>query len=174
MDFYARVARHAAKTGARFVLDTSGEALAAALHEGVFLVKPNLRELHELLRFETEDDASLIEASHRLIDGNHAEMVALTLGDLGALLVSRDRAWRAHAPNVHMVSAVGAGDSFLGALLWALVSSHALPEALRYGVAAGAAAVLSPGTALSDRADVEKLRPGVRVEEVEERAGAWH
>jgi 6-phosphofructokinase 2 len=174
IDFYARVARHAAKTGVRFVLDTSGDALAAALQEGVFLVKPNLRELNELLRFEAEDDASLIEASHRMIDGNHAEMVALSLGDLGALLVTRDRAWRARAPHIHMVSAVGAGDSFLGALLWALVSNHSMPDALRYAVAAGAAAVLSPGTALCDRDDVERLRPAVQVEEIEERAGAWH
>ena len=72
-----------------------------------------------------------------------------------------------------MVSAVGAGDSFLGALLWALVSNHPMPEALRYAVAAGAAAVLSPGTALCDRNEVERLRPEVQIEEVGERAGAW-
>ena len=173
-DFYARVARHAANSGARFVVDTSGEALAAALQQGVFLVKPNLRELNELMHVEAEDEETLIEASRRMIKSNHAEVVALSLGDLGALLVTRDHTWRARVPQIDIVSAVGAGDSFLGALLWALVSSHSMPEALRYAVAAGAAAVLTPGTALCDRDDVERLRPLVQIEEVQEHAGAWN
>jgi 6-phosphofructokinase 2 len=163
-DFYSRIARIASNAGVRFVLDTSGEALQAALHAGVFLVKPNLRELSELLRIESEDDASLVAASRRLIDAGHAQVVALTLGDFGALLVTRDNAWRAYAPQVNFVSAVGAGDSFLGALLWALVSERSMPDALKYAVAAGAAAVQTPGTALCERDDVERLLPGVRVD----------
>jgi 6-phosphofructokinase 2 len=172
-DFYAQVARHATNSGARFVVDTSGDALAAALEQGVFLVKPNLRELNEMMRVEAEDDASILAGSRRLIADNRAEIVAVSLGDLGALLVTRDRAWRAYAPNINIVSAVGAGDSFLGALLWALVADLPMPEALRYAVAAGAAAVLTPGTALCDRQEVERLLPHARVEQVEERASAW-
>ncbi|HEY7458539.1 MAG TPA: 1-phosphofructokinase family hexose kinase [Xanthobacteraceae bacterium] len=172
-DFYARVARHAANSGARFVVDTSGDALAAALQEGVFLVKPNLRELNEMLRVEAEDDASMLAAGRQMIRDHHAEVVALSLGDLGALLVTGDRAWRAHAPQINIVSGVGAGDSFLGALLWAMCASLPMPEALRYAVAAGAAAVLTPGTALCERDEVEHLLPHVRVEQVHERAGAW-
>jgi 6-phosphofructokinase 2 len=163
-DFYSRIARIASNAGARFVLDTSGEALKAALQAGVFLVKPNLRELGELMRIDAEDDASLVAASKQLIGAGHAEVVALTLGDFGALLTTRDNAWRAHAPQIDFVSAVGAGDSFLGALLWALVSERSMPDALKYAVAAGAAAVQSPGTALCERDDVERLLPAVKIE----------
>jgi 6-phosphofructokinase 2 len=166
-DFYAHVARFANKSGTRFVLDTSGDALKAALHEGTYLVKPNLRELSEFMQIEAEDDATLITASRRMIEQNHVEIVALTLGDLGALLVTRDRAWRAQAPQVNFVSAVGAGDSFLGGLLWGLVSDRPLPEALRYAVAAGAATVQTPGTALCERGDAERLRPAVKIEAIE-------
>ena len=49
-DFYARIARIAKQRGARMVLDTSGAALAAAVDEGVDLIKPNLREMRELSR----------------------------------------------------------------------------------------------------------------------------
>lgn len=163
-DLYAQIARIAKRGGGKFVLDTSGEPLEAALKEGVYLLKPNLRELNELIRSDLEDDESLVAACRKLIAENAAEIVALTLGDFGALLVTRVGVWRAQAPKVNFVSAVGAGDSFLGALLWGLASERTMPEALRYAVAAGAAAVLTPGTALCDRDDVERLAPDVKVE----------
>jgi 6-phosphofructokinase 2 len=173
-DFYAWIARLARRMGARFVVDSSGMALVAALHEGAYLLKPNLKELSELTPVEFDDDESLIAASRQLIARNFAEVVALTLGDFGALLVMRDRAWRAHAPQVEFVSAVGAGDSFLGVLLWGLANDRSMPEALRYAVAAGAAAVQSPGTALCERAEVEQLLSRVRIEQVSARYEASH
>jgi 6-phosphofructokinase 2 len=127
-------------------------------------VKPNLRELSELVRTELEDDEALVAASRYLIESGQTEIVALTLGDFGALLVTRKQVWRAHAPEVKFVSAVGAGDSFLGALLWGLVTERPMPEAVKYAVAAGAAAVQTLGTALCEREDVESLLSGVRIE----------
>src|SRR5690606_39593354 len=120
-DFYAQIARIVKKAGAQFVIDTSGEALAQALEEGVFLVKPNLRELKEFTPLDGEDDQTLLAAAREMIRRGMTEIVALSLGDDGALLVAREQAWRAHAPKVETLSAVGAGDSFLGALLAALV-----------------------------------------------------
>lgn len=165
-DFYAQVARIVKKAGARFVIDTSGEALSQALTEGVFLVKPNLRELKEFTPFDGDDDPTLLSASREMIRRGMTELVALSLGDDGALLVTREQAWRARAPKVETLSAVGAGDSFLGALVAALVMGRDLPDALRDGTAAGAAAVLTPGTALCHREDVERLRPLVEVEKI--------
>jgi 6-phosphofructokinase 2 len=68
-----------------------------------------------------------------------------------------------------VLSAVGAGDSFLGAMVSRLATGHPLEDAFRYAVAAGAAAVLTPGTALCDRADVERLLPQVRIRSLEAR-----
>jgi 6-phosphofructokinase 2 len=163
-DFYAQVARIVKQAGARYVIDTSGEALAATLKEGVFLVKPNLRELKEFTPLDGDDDQTLLAAAREMIRAGMTELVALTLGDDGALLVAREQAWRAYAPKVETLSAVGAGDSFLGALLAALVMGRDMPDVLRDGVAAGAAAVLTPGTALCNREDVERLRPLVQIE----------
>ncbi|MFI4996997.1 MAG: 1-phosphofructokinase family hexose kinase [Hyphomicrobiales bacterium] len=162
-DFYGRLARLAKNMGARLVLDTSGEPLASALEEGVYLVKPSLSELAGLTRTPLEEPGSQIEACLKLVRGKRAEIVALTLGDQGALLVTRDRAWRAAPLRIEAVSSVGAGDSFLGGMIWSLASGHSLEDALRYGVAAGSAAVLAHGTELCHAEDVRRLHPLVEI-----------
>lgn len=160
-DFYAHFARSAKQRGAKVVLDTSGPPLAAALEEGVYLIKPNLRELTELAGESLGDERAWVDACRRLTQAGHAEIVALTLGDQGALLLARDGAWRAPALPITPVSTVGAGDSFLGAMVWALAAGFKIEDAFRYGVAAGSAALLSPGTGLCRRDDVERLLPDV-------------
>lgn len=165
-DFYALVARIARGWRSRFVIDTSGKALAEALKEGVYLAKPNLREFKEFAGFEDETDDALLAALHEIVDRGMAEIVAVTLGDSGAILATRDRVWRATGPEVTAVSAVGAGDSFLGGLLSGLAAGKEMREALRDAVAAGAAAVLTPGTALSNRSDIERLRPEIDIREI--------
>jgi 6-phosphofructokinase 2 len=156
-DFYAGVARIAKARGSKLVLDTSGKPLASALREGVYLLKPNLRELQEFADAPLADERARIMAARRLIETGGAEIVALTLAEEGALLVMRDGAFRAKAPDVTLVSGVGAGDSFVGGLTWALASGRSIAEAFRWGVAAGSAAVLNPGTELSHATDVTQL-----------------
>ena len=156
-DFYARAARIAKADGAKMVVDTSGPAFAAALTEGVYLVKPNLRELQELTQVPLSDQAAQIKACRTLIETGAAEVVALTLGAHGALLVTRESAQLARAQPLEPVSAVGAGDSFVGAMVWRLAGGAGILEAFRYAVAAGSAAVLNPGTELCHAADVTRL-----------------
>lgn len=156
-DFHARAAAVAKRAGAKVVLDSSGAALAAALGEGVHLVKPNLRELRELTGEALEDRKAQLAACRALVTTGKAEVVALTLGDQGALLVTRDTALSAPGLPIASASSVGAGDSFLGAMVWALASGRSLNDAFRYGMAAGSAALITPGTELCRREDVERL-----------------
>jgi len=165
-DFYARAARTAKKLGAKLVLDTSDKALAEALKEGVWLIKPNLRELRELTGAELPDESSRIEAARILVRKAAAEIVALSLAEEGALLVTRDEAFRARAPAIKPVSTVGAGDSFLGGMVWRLALGRDLGDALRHGVAAGTAALLSPGTELCHPDTVASLLPQVSIEKI--------
>ena len=163
-DFYARVARIAKRLGSKMVLDTSGTALTVALQEGVYLLKPNLRELQQLANCPLSGPDAWVEASRRLVTSGQAEVVALSLGHRGALLITADDAFRAHAPDVHVVSAVGAGDSFLGAMVRHLACGASLVEAFRYGVAAGSAAVLNPGTELCHAVDLDRLYTEIQIE----------
>ncbi|MGE3991560.1 1-phosphofructokinase family hexose kinase [Pseudorhodoplanes sp.] len=154
-DFYAQAARAVEGRGGRVILDSSGPALAAG--KGLFLIKPNLRELRELTGEALEDETSWVAACSSLVTSGKVEAVALTLGEKGALLVSRNVTLRAPALPISPASTVGAGDSFLGALVWALASGRDLEEAFRYGIAAGSAALLAPGTQLCRHHDVERL-----------------
>jgi 6-phosphofructokinase 2 len=166
-DFYAAVARHAAKLGARMVLDTSGAALAPALKEGVTLIKPNQNELADFTGATLDDDAARVAACRTLIADGRTQAVALTLGEDGALLVTAGHAWRAAPMHIEVVSTVGAGDSFLGGMVAALADGQAWDAAFRMGVAAGSAAVMSPGTELCREDDVQRVLKEVRIEEVE-------
>ena len=147
-DFFARVARHAKALGAKSVIDTSGAALIAALDEGVSIIKPNLIELAEFMQTPLEREEDRIAACRKLTTAGRAEMVALTLGENGALLVTAKRAWRALPLAIEPVSTVGAGDSFVGGLVAALAAGEPLDEAFRMAVAAASAAVLTAGTGL--------------------------
>ncbi len=162
-DFYARVTRIAKRLGATMVLDTSGPALAAAVAEGVDLIKPNLREMRELTGQEPNDAGEWEASAKALVHDGKVATIALTMGHLGAVLVTRNQVLRAGPLPIAPVGAVGAGDSFLGALLWQLASGGNLEEAFRYAVAGGAAALLNPGTSLCLPDDVERLAQQVAI-----------
>lgn len=162
-DFYARLARLARARGSQVVLDTSGPALAAALAEGVYLLKPSLQELRDFTGQPLGSEAEWRAAAQQIIKNGQAQVVALSLGEDGALLVTAERTWRALSVPVKVASAIGAGDSFVGGLIWALNRQADLEQAFRYGMAAASAALLAAGTALCQPADVQRLYPEVKV-----------
>jgi 6-phosphofructokinase 2 len=155
---YATISRIAARKGARFLLDTSGPALAAALDAGgVYLIKPSLGELSALADRPLHDLDAIRETCLGLIGQAGLEHIAVTMGHDGAMLQSRERHVHLHPPMVQVRSAVGAGDSFLGAMAFGLATGRAPEDAFAIGVAAGTAAVLTPGTELCRASDVWRL-----------------
>lgn len=165
-DFFARVARLAKQLGAQCVIDSSGLALKSALTEGVWLIKPNLVELTDLVNAPLANEEARVAACRKLVAEGRVEIVALTLGEGGSLLVTGNQAFRAEPMSIEPVSTVGAGDSFLGGLVAALASGRELPEAFRMAVASASAAVLSPGTELCREEDVRRLLPQVKISEL--------
>jgi len=159
-DLYARLAA-AAPSGCRVVVDTSGAALARSLEAPLFLVKPNVRELGQLAGEPIEDDAHVIDVARRLIERRTVEVVVTSLGAGGAMATTADEHWHVRSPTVRIRSAVGAGDSMVGGIVAALAAGRSLRDAVRYGVAAGAATVMTDGTQLCRRADVERLYAAV-------------
>jgi 6-phosphofructokinase 2 len=155
-DFYGRVVQ-AAKAHSKVIVDTAGPFLMAALEAGVYLIKPNLREFQELAGITATDEAALVEAGRRLLVRYPIEVIALSMGPDGAILITRDLALRANGLPIEPISVSGAGDSFLGAMVWSLVNSDSVAVALRYGVAGGSAALLNPGTELCRPDDIHRL-----------------
>lgn len=156
-DFYARV-RAALSGETRFVLDTSGAALREALAAGgVFLVKPSRGELEQLVGRPLPTPAALLDAAAGIVARGEAENVAVTLGRDGALLMTGKGAARLAAVPVEARSAVGAGDSFVAGMTHGLARGLGPAEAFRLGVAAGTAAVLTPGNDLCHHEDVDRI-----------------
>ncbi|NIX77541.1 1-phosphofructokinase family hexose kinase [Microvirga sp. c23x22] len=155
-DFFQDVADLAAGQGVRFILDTSGEALRLT-RRGVYLLKPSVRELRECVGRELSSEAEQIQAARDLITEKRAEVVVVSLGAKGALLVTERRYERFAPIEVPIRSAVGAGDSMVAAIALGLVRGMELQQAVRFGMAAGAATLMTPGTELCRRDDVEKL-----------------
>lgn len=162
IDSYAILARDAASRGQFFVLDTSGLALKAALGAGLALIKPSLGEFEALIGHTLPDAADQNVAALAMVRNGAATRIAVSLGGDGALLATEAGVWRSPALPVKAVGAVGAGDSFVAAMVLALSRGAAPPEALAWGMAAGAAAVSATGTAHPTRALVESLLPGAR------------
>lgn len=162
--FYGRLARQVRAAGGKLALDAAGRALRHGLAAGVWLAKPNLNELEELMQAPLATTALQLAACRVLVARGEAEVVALSLGRDGAILVSTSEAWRAPALSVTAASAIGAGDSFMGAFVWAFADGGSLVAAFRWAMAAGAAALMAPGTQLCRATDARRLVRLVRVE----------
>lgn len=154
--FFARVVSIVRERDARLILDTSGDMLRAA-GAGIYLMKPNLRELRNLVGRELPDEVTQVAAARELIDRGVTEVVVLSLGAKGAVLVTADESERLQPVDVPVRSAVGAGDSMVGGITLGLARGLPLRRAVRLGMAAGAATVMTPGTELCRREDVERL-----------------
>jgi 6-phosphofructokinase 2 len=156
-DFYARVASVARGIGARTILDTSGTALRRGIESGVYLVKPNVRELGQLAGAALHNEGAYERAARELVTSGRVEVVVVSMGAAGVLFVTADRVERVRAPIVPVRSKIGAGDCTVAGIVFGLTRGDELSRAIRRGVAAGTAAVMTPGTELSRREDVERL-----------------
>jgi 6-phosphofructokinase 2 len=155
-DFYARVGVLARRCDARFALDTSGDALTGA-GTGVFLIKASLRELGQLHGATIVGEAAQEEAARAVIAAGRCEVLVVSLGADGALLATADGCRRFSPVEVAAQSTIGAGDSMLAGILVSLARGWPLLDAVRFGMASGAAALLRPGTELCRRDDTERL-----------------
>lgn len=160
-EWFGELAR-AGKARSRVVVDTKGAALSCALGVGVFMIKPNIDELAAIVGRELGMEDAVESAARDIVERGGAEHVLVSLGRAGAVLVSKgEQTSHISAPHVRIRSKVGAGDSMLGGVVFALASGWEPQAAARLGVAAGTAAVMNEGTELCRREDVERLYAGM-------------
>ncbi|MCG9792098.1 1-phosphofructokinase family hexose kinase [Flavobacterium algicola] len=156
-DFYQKVAEIAKKNNSKLIVDTSGEALAKIVEVGAYLIKPNVGELAKLIGVEKLEMEEVDHAAKQIISNGGAEIVVVSLGPQGAILVTADTCEYVPAPNVAKKSTVGAGDSMVGGITWALSQNKDLRDVLRWGVACGSAATMNEGTQLFKIEDAKRL-----------------
>jgi len=165
---FAELCRSLVEAGRAPWVDSSGRALAAALGIRGARLKINREEAEEVLGRALNTVAASRVAARELLNRGLTAVV-LTLGAEGAVLATAEGCWHAQPPPVESVSAVASGDSFLAGLVAALTAGHDLPEALRWGAAAGAANALAEGGARFSRAQFDAVLNRVRCAAAPER-----
>lgn len=156
-NFYQQIAQTSKSSGIKVIVDTSGEALRKVLETGVYLVKPNIGELAKLIGVERLEQSEVEKAAKTLVENGSAEIIVVSLGAQGAILVTKDAMEFVKAPKVENKSTVGAGDSMVGGMVWALSQNKTLKEVIQWGVSCGTAATMNEGTQLFKKEDAEKL-----------------
>ncbi len=148
------------------LLDTSGDALEAALDSGAMLVKPSARELAELVRRTLRTEHDIVHAAEEIVERSNVGALLVSIGAGGAVLVRRDApTMRFRAPTVQVRSTIGAGDSLVAGLATGLSRGQCLEASVRLGIAAGTATVMTEGTDLCHPLAVEDLLPFVIVDD---------
>jgi len=155
-DFYARIVRVLNQHQAKAVLDTTSESLRLGCAEHPFLVKPNMEEAQVLTGLPMDTPAQVAQAA-AAIRTMGAQNVVISMGKSGALLQTGIGSWLIGTPSIQEKNPIGAGDSMVGGLVWALTEQYPLREALGWGVASGAATASQGGTEVGSRALIEVL-----------------
>lgn len=155
---FVTLIKAAQQHGLRCIIDSSGEALAAALTIGnIELVKPNQKELSTLVQRDLNQPDDVRNAAQEIVRSGKARRVVVSLGAQGALAVDAHSCVQVVPPPIKSQSAVGAGDSMVGAMTLKLAEGASLEEMVRYGVAAGSAATINQGTRLCSRENTQKI-----------------
>ncbi len=168
---YYDVVNEAKGFGVRTILDSEGQWLEEGIRAKPYLIKPNVHEAEALLKRELPTEEAIIEAAHELRERG-IEVVVISRGKDGIIASTKGGLCKAVPPPVKVRSAVGAGDCTIAGLALKLAYGEPLIEACRLAVAMGTAAVLTPGTELCHRADVERLLPQIKVWEIPSRQRA--
>ncbi|MFT2007845.1 1-phosphofructokinase family hexose kinase [Pontibacter sp. 13R65] len=156
-DFYYQLAVVAHKRGFKLIVDTSGDALMKAAGEGLYLIKPNLGELAGLAGKEHITAMEQEDIARKVLSDGKCEVLVVSLGPRGAMLATKEGIHYVVSPTVKQLSAVGAGDSMVGGMVLSLLKGCSMLDVVRFGVAAGTACTMTPGSELCRREDTEEI-----------------
>ena len=164
---YRDLIEEAQDRGIKAVLDTDDEALKQGLKAKPFMMKPNTYELERLVGKDLKNakDKDVVKAAQEVHEMG-VEVVAVTRGGGKAVLVAGDKVLLGTPPAVKVVNSVGSGDSFIAAFLLALLQGKGFKTAFQWGLTAGAATAMTPGTELLNKEDFYHLVKDAKVEEV--------
>lgn len=162
IDIYGRLIKLAKNKGAVTVLDADGELLKHGLMEKPDIIKPNIHELQKLMDFQKEDEDIVINAAKQLIETG-IKKVLVSLGEKGAIYVTKNGVKSCEGLKVNVKSTVGAGDSMVAALVYSLINNLSDEETLAFANGCGAASVEMEGTEACSLEEVRKLVQKVKV-----------
>lgn len=164
-DYYRTLINAVDGLGCRCVLDADGERLKYGLEARPFMIKPNRFELESMIGRKLDGIHDIRDAARKYIDLG-VEVVAVSLGADGALIVNADEALYAPRMNIEVKSTVGAGDSMVAGLVAGFMADCDLEETFRMGVAAASARCMTEGYKAVDKTVYKAFLDMIRIEKV--------
>jgi ribokinase len=162
-----RAAQIAQANGVKVVLNPApARKLPPELLNLVDILVPNESEIELLTGIKVGNQAEMENAARRLLEFG-VNSVVITLGGRGSFYTSSEHeAERVDAYQIQPVDTTAAGDAFLAGLSVTIGAGGSIPEAVRWGNAAGALAAMRLGaqTSLPTREEVDQLISGKRPE----------
>jgi len=131
---YAAIITQLKRQKKRIILDTSGEALREGIQAGPTIVKPNIEELQHLVRHSLTSEAEIQQAAHQLLSED-IELVVVSMGRQGAMLVERATTLIATPPPITVKKTFGAGDAIVAGLVTAQIQGLSLADCGRLATA---------------------------------------
>ena len=165
-DFFRKLVRTAKDSGKIVITDTSGALLKVALEEKPHLIKPNRREMLELMGKAEAEDSEVIAFARQIVRGG-IPYVLVSLGGDGAMLVCASGVWRGKAPNVDVKSTLGCGDTMVASLSISLAKNALPDEMLKNAIALSSANAMTFETAHIIMNDYEDLLTKCTVEKLD-------
>ncbi len=159
---YQRLVKIVKEAGKPVILDTSGKLLEMGIQAAPTLIKPNIDEIRMLTGKTCDDINDIIEAAKE-IHRNGVEIVAVSLGADGSLVVGEEGTFRAEVPKIDAVNTVGCGDAMIAGFAIGIEEGLSLPEMLRKASAVSAAAAMREETGFFCMEDMQKLLPEIKI-----------
>ena len=151
--------------GKKVILDTSGKLLTAGIESKPTMIKPNIDEIRMLTGSHCDDLNEIIEAAEQIY-ANGVEVVAVSLGGDGAIVVSDEGVYRAIVPKIDAVNTVGCGDSMIAGFALGFSEGLSIADTLKKASAISAAAALREETGFFVMEDMEKIFPRVEIQKI--------
>lgn len=163
---YQRLVALAKAAGKKVILDTSGELLRSGIEAKPTMVKPNIDEIRMLTGSGCETEEELIRAAVAIHDKG-VEVVVISLGADGSVVVCDEGIYRAVVPKIDAVNTVGCGDSMIAGFALGFEAGLGMEETLKKASAISAAAALREETGYFRMEDMERLQKDIWVEKVD-------
>lgn len=149
----------------RTCVDTVGKPMALALEAQPDIIKPNKLELSEIMGRPMNTEAEILSAARELT-ARGVGLVAASMGDEGAVFVTKDQSLRGYTPKVRVASTAGAGDAMMAALAYYTSAGCSLEETARRAIAVSVASVTFDGSQAAELDSILPLIDRVRLEQL--------
>lgn len=162
--FYAQLITTLKERDIKVILDADEEALKRGAETGPYLIKPNIHEFGRLVETNVSEAEDIFEYVKPYED--KIKYIVVSMGAKGVVGISKEGNYHVIPPKINVRSSVGAGDSLVAGIIFALSENIPFEDALALGVACGTASALNPGNDLCKLNDIDMIKKEVRIKKI--------